>query len=185
MARATVGEVYDIIHASYARGRDGEDRVHRSARNVVARPRPGHLYLVPGAPTDAQMAQTSDRAGPAEAALLKINDAHFVKIGVRGFATANIFIPPRDPETQEQAIVEFLWINHTHPLDMGNPDERTIQGPTDADIIALEQISRVWDQRSSYIIVCRNGQVLRRVPFALAPEPAASARRRRIWTPGD
>ena len=176
MTRATNEEVFGIMEASYARGPQDEMRVHRSRQNEVRRPRPGHLYHVPGRPTDTQMASMSDRAGPAEAALLKINDAYFVRIGVRGTATANVLIPQRDTVSTPQAIVEFAWVNHTHPLDMENEYERVIQGPSDADHEALRHISRRWDQRSSYIIVCRNGRAIRRVEFRLEPDIAAGCR---------
>lgn len=167
MARATREEVYEIMVASFPTGPDGELRVHRSRQNEIRNPRAGHMYLVPGRPTDTQMASHSNQAGPAEAALLKINDAYFVKFGGRGSAAANIFNPQRDPVTADQAIVEFAWINHTHPLDMASRYETVIQGPSDADRTALRQISQRWHQTSSYIIVCRGGRVLRRVPFEL------------------
>lgn len=177
MARATVDEVYQIILDSY-RGPNGSVRVHRARRMIFAG-RPGHLYLMPRRPTDAQMARISNTSGKVETALIRINDAFFVKIGNRGVAQVHIFVPQRDDESVDMAITEFEWINHTHPLDMANDHQMIARGATEADRRTLELANRRFGQARSYVILCRNGRVVGdRQPFQVVRMPTLDDVRR-------
>lgn len=179
MARATAREVFERLRETL-RGRRDAILVHRSRRNVV-RGRPGHYYWVPGEPSDEEMARTSALSGNAEAALLKINDAFFIKIGNRGVAIMDIPNPPREQESDDQAILDYRLINHTHPLEQETDENRVPRGPSQKDWEALEALSQNWGQTSSYIIICRGGRVVETRDFEVQPQ--AIAPDGRIWSP--
>lgn len=130
---------------------------------------PGHYYVVPRAPTDTQMAQITQRCGNAEVTYMRINDAHLLYVGARGFATATFLIPSRG-----EGIEEFHWVVHTHPLDQANQDQAIAEGPTNRDFEALDQVNRSWGQSESRVIVCRRGRIIRVVSFRVERQTSLS-----------
>lgn len=177
MSRATPGEVLARLGEIY-----GEDHVHRVERPVF-RGRPGHYYLLPRLPTDRELAQISARSRHAEAALLRINDGYFVKIGSVGIASMTLPGFRREAQTDDRAITSFELVAHTHPLEHETRENRVPRGPSPEDWRAIEELYRRWGQRSSYVIICRGGRVLDTRTFTHTPDPLENAGR--LWTPSD
>lgn len=156
------------------------DRVHL-VRALPFSGQSGHLYFsaLPGAISPAMLARITQQSGNAEVCLMRMDDTRVMYIGVRGFAVANVFVPPRD-----MGIERFEWLAHTHPLEMSNDHARVSEGPTAEDRIALERIHEIWGQTQSTVVVCRGGQVERLVEFRIERDQRSPyGSDGTLWTP--
>lgn len=156
------------------------DRVHL-VRSVPFSGRSGHMYFYArrGPVSPVMLARITQQSGNAEVCLMRMDSTRVIYIGVRGFAVANVFVPPRDV-----GIERFEWLAHTHPLEMASDHASVSRGATAQDRIALERIHEVWGQTRSTVVVCRGGRVEQLVDFRIERDQRSPyGRDGELWTP--
>jgi len=177
MGRWTTAEIFEGLSNAEAL----QGRVHW-VQHLPFGGRPGHHYVLRRhrrAPTDAELARTSQQSHNAEVALTRVNDTYIVFVGNTHVATATLWIP-----RVQDGIESFRWLAHTHPLEQEDAGETVRHGPSPDDRRALSRVKDRWGQTESKVIVCRRGRVERVVPFGPEEDDAGGGRRGgRIWTP--
>jgi hypothetical protein len=150
--------------------------------SVPFRGAPGHHYFLPHRYRPRadfrELSQITDRSDDAEVSLVRFNGVHIVSVGNRNHGSATLIMPPRGTEGVE----DFEWIAHTHPRDQENDQQRILQGASEEDRRALDQVFRAWGQTESTVVVCRGPRTERVVRFAReVPEAFPGGR---LWSPG-